>query len=265
MRVLICVKQVPVTSRPVIDPVTGILLRSEMDTQINPFDRCALEVMARCKEQNPDTRITALCMGPYSAKSVLRDALAYCADEAVLIQDPAFAGSDAMATSRILAAAVQRIEEAEGPFDLVVSGAKSVDGETSVTGPLLAERLGLFALTYAVSLHIADGKGMLTQETDTGTREVSFSLPCLITFSKTKGLSFYPKVSDIIKAQNKHIRMFCCSDLPGLNPSRTGVSGSASRVVEIQRSETRRAGIRIVNQNTELTAQILVKELAGIL
>ncbi len=116
MRILVCVKQVPDTAEIKIDPVTNTLIRAGVPSIVNPFDACALEVAARIKDADPSTEITLLSMGPDQAKDALRECLAVGGDKAYLCSDRKFGGSDTLATSYILASAIQSIEEKEGKF-----------------------------------------------------------------------------------------------------------------------------------------------------
>ena len=111
MRILVCVKQVPDTAEIKIDPVTNTLIRAGVPSIVNPFDACALEVAARIKDADPSTEITLLSMGPDQAKDALKECLAVGGDKAYLCSDRKFGGSDTLATSYILASAIQSIEE----------------------------------------------------------------------------------------------------------------------------------------------------------
>ena len=143
MRILVCVKQVPDTAEIKIDPVTNTLIRAGVPSIVNPFDACALEVAARIKDANPGTEITLLSMGPDQAKDALRECLAVGGDKAYLCSDRKFGGSDTLATSYILASAIQSIEEKEGKFDLILAGKQAIDGDTGQVGPEIAAHMGL--------------------------------------------------------------------------------------------------------------------------
>lgn len=111
MKILVCVKQVPDTTEIKIDPVTNTLIRAGVPSIVNPFDAYALEIAARIKDANPGTEITLLSMGPEQAKDALRECLAVGGDKAYLCSDRQFGGSDTLATSYILASAIEAIEE----------------------------------------------------------------------------------------------------------------------------------------------------------
>ena len=110
MNILVCIKQVPDTTEIKIDPVTNTLVRDGVPSIINPFDGYALEAAARIKDNDPDTRIVVLSMGPSQAEAALREALAIAADKAYLVTDRMFGGSDTLATSYILYNGISKVE-----------------------------------------------------------------------------------------------------------------------------------------------------------
>ena len=119
MNILVCVKQVPDTTEIKIDPVKNTLIREGVPSIVNPFDGYALEAAARIKDQNPDTKIVVLSMGPEQAKNALKECLAIAADKAYLVSDRVFGGSDTLATSYIICQAIKKVEELEGRFDAI--------------------------------------------------------------------------------------------------------------------------------------------------
>ena len=138
MNILVCVKQVPDTTEIKIDPVTNTLIRAGVPSIVNPFDAYALEMAVRLKEK-AGGKITVVSMGPAQAKEALKSCLAVGADQAFLVTDRAFGGSDTLATSYILSCAVKKMEEDQGaPFDFTFCGKQALDGDT-----ILWEHLGM--------------------------------------------------------------------------------------------------------------------------
>lgn len=213
MKLLVCVKQVIDTLGTDLDKQTHRLVRSKSDCTINPFDLYALEAAARIKDQYPDTVITAISMGPKEAQSVLRDALAIAADQAFLICDPIFAGSDTIATSIILEKAIRVLEYRQGPFDSLFCGAKSTDGETSSIGPQLAWHLGVPVISCALNCQRQGNVFTIKQETMDGIRRLQTSFPCVISFTKAEYEPRYPKISRILTAEAASISVFDAVDL----------------------------------------------------
>ena len=182
MHTVCCLKQVPDTAQVKIDPETNTLVRAGVESILNPFDLVALEQAMRFKEEHGG-KVTAITMGPPQAKSVLRQALAMGADEAVLLSDRAFAGADTLATSYTLAMAVKKID-GQTSVDLVICGKQAIDGDTAQTGPGIATRLKYAQLTYVSKVHWVDPekrKIQVDRTVDGGTETVLADLPALLT------------------------------------------------------------------------------------
>ena len=156
MKIIVCIKQVPNTTEIKIDPVTNTLKRDGVPSIINPDDKAAIEAALQLKEQCGAT-VTILTMGPPQAEKALREALAMGADEAFLLTDRAFGGSDTLATSTIIAAAVKKLQP-----DLVLCGRQAIDGDTAQVGPQIAEHMGIPQITYAAGISYNPENGKLT-------------------------------------------------------------------------------------------------------
>ena len=139
MKIVVCVKQVPDTNEIKINPETGTLIREGVPSILNPDDANALEQALLIRDENPDTKVIVISMGPPQAKEMLQDCLAMGADEAILLSDRILGGSDTWATSNALAAAIRKI----GDYDIVLAGRQAIDGDTAQVGPQIAEKLGL--------------------------------------------------------------------------------------------------------------------------
>ena len=146
MHIVVCIKQVPDSAQIRVHPVTNTIMRQGVPTIINPFDLFSLEEALRLKDQL-GAKVTVLTMGPKMAEQALRKALTFGANDAVLLTDRAFAGSDTLATSYALSSAIAKIAEAH-PIDMVFCGKQTIDGDTAQVGPGIAKRLGLQLLTY---------------------------------------------------------------------------------------------------------------------
>ena len=215
MNILVLVKQVPDTLEAAFDSETGLLLRQDMPMAMNPFDQCVLEAAARMKDTDSMVHVTAISMGPESAVSILREALAVVADEAVLISAPAFAGADTVRTAHILTNAVLKLEKEQGrSFDLILCGLRSTDGGTSAIGPMLSALLQRPCIPHTLSCSLSGRDVRYIQETEAGEIEDSCSLPCILTVGKSGDYMRYPLISRIIKAQEKTIRRMTGNDLP---------------------------------------------------
>ena len=142
MNIVVCIKQVPDTAEVKINPETNTLIRDGVENIMNPFDRQALETALILKDTS-GAKVTVVSMGTPQATDILKEAIAMGADDAVLISDRALAGSDTLATSVALAAAVRKV----GECDLVLCGKQAIDGDTAQVGPEMAEHLGIPQVT----------------------------------------------------------------------------------------------------------------------
>ena len=138
MDIIVCIKQVPDTTKVAINPVTNTLIREGVESIVNPFDLYAIEEGIRLREKF-NGKVTVITMGPPQAKDALKTALGMGADDAVLLSDRAFAGSDTWATSYTLSCGIKKI----GKFDIILCGKQAMDGDTAQVGPGIAEWLDI--------------------------------------------------------------------------------------------------------------------------
>ena len=181
LKMAVLAKQVPDTKHVVGDVMTpeGTLNRSKLPAIFNPEDLQALELALKIKDR-VGGHITLLTMGPSRAVEIVRDALARGADAGVLISDRALAGSDTLATSMALAAAVRKIE----PLDLVLSGRQAIDGDTAQTGPQTAQKLGLPQVTYVEDVReITNQRITLFRRLGRHAETIEAPLPLFVTVS----------------------------------------------------------------------------------
>ena len=221
VKIVVTVKLVPdPNSEKKIDPTTKRLVRTGVETVLNPYDEYALEAALQLKERaGGDTTVTVFTMAPEQLKETLRKALAMGADEAVLLSDAGLEGSDVWATSYAMAAALKKTG-----FDLLIVGGLTDDGSTGAVPGALAEHLGLPCVTNARKADIADGKLHVERETDSGYQKVSGPLPSLLTTALTFGEPRYASLKGIMGAKKKTIATLTVADL-GLDQP-VGESGS---------------------------------------
>lgn len=180
MKIIVCVKQVPDTNEVRINNETGTLIRTGVQSIINPDDMNALEAALSIAEEVGDSTVTVISMGPPQAKSALREALAMGADEAILLSDRVFGGSDTWATATVLAAAIEKI----GDYDMVICGRQAIDGDTAQVGPEIAEFLGIPQITYATDIKVEDHTVFVNRKFEDGHYEMKCEMPVLITAIK---------------------------------------------------------------------------------
>ncbi len=209
MKVLVLVKEVPDTyGDRVLDLETGLADRAASDRVLDEIGERAVEAAIVVKESNDDVEVVVMSMGPESVGASIRKALAMGADRAVHVQDPALAGADLTATSEVLAAAIR----AEG-FDLVVAGNVSTDGGGGAIPAMLAERLGVVALTSLNSLELVDGVVRGGRMTDGGTQRVSAALPAVVAITEALPDARFPNFKGIMAAKKKPLGAVSLADL----------------------------------------------------
>jgi len=228
MNILVCLKQVPGTTKVNIDPQTNTLVRQGIENIVNPFDTYALEEGVRLKERYGG-KVTVISMGPPQAEEALKEAISTGADEAILLSDSAFAGSDTLATSYTLAQAIQKIQD----YDLVICGRQTIDGDTAQVGPELAEMLEIPFISYVSKIEEIDNKHMRVQRmVEEGHEVIETPLPALITVVKEINVPRLPSLRGLAKAKSAVIPTWTAQEL-GVDENTVGLSGSATRVIKI--------------------------------
>ena len=229
MKIAVCVKHVPdatVTKR--IDPQTKRLDRSG-EGALNQFDTQAVEEALQIKERDGDGEVVLVSMGPERALDSLRKALAMGADRAVLVSDEQVAGSDLVATSRVLAAVLER----EGA-DLVVFGQQGGDSDGAVLGAAVADRLRRPVISQVAELEIADGKVKGKRQTEFGYDVIEAPLPAVVAVSDAINEPRYPSLKGIMGAKKKPQETVSAGDL-GVEADNVGEAGSRTSVVALER------------------------------
>ena len=225
MNVVVCIKQVPDTTEVRIDPVSKNLVREGVKSIINPFDVYAIEEAVRLKEKYGGKAIV-VSMGPPQAEAALREALSLGCDEAVLVSDRAFAGSDTLATGYTLSKAIEKIED----YELLICGKQAIDGDTAQVGPGIAATLDIPQITYVRKIEeINDRTIRAERATEEGYEVVESSLPYLITVVKEINTPRLPSLKGKIRAKNASIPVWSAADI-GADEGRIGTKGSPTWV-----------------------------------
>ena len=223
MKIIVCIKQVPDTNEVKIDPVKGTLIRDGVPSIINPDDKNALEEALRLKDEM-GAYVTVLTMGPPQAANALREALAMGANEAILLSDRAFGGSDTWATSLTLAKAVEKIG-----YDIIFAGRQAIDGDTAQVGPEMAEHLGIPQITYVEKVEVNGMELKVKKALEDGYEIIRVKLPCLLTCIKELNFPRYMNMYDIFTCFSKDVKIMTADDL-GIDKSKLGLLGSPTKV-----------------------------------
>ena len=225
MNILVCLKQVPDTAKVKFNRETNTLDRTGVENIMNPYDRQALEV-ALCLKDKEGAKVTVLTMGLPQATDILKEAIAMGADDGVLLSDRVLGGSDTLATSLALAAAVKHL----GEFDLVLCGKQAVDGDTAQVGPQIAEHLDLPQVTYVESLTFDGNKTFTVKKSmEDGYQIVQVDTPCVFTALASGVKPRYMSVRGIVEAYNHPIETWTYNVI-SVDDQKIGLNGSPTRV-----------------------------------
>jgi electron transfer flavoprotein beta subunit len=228
LNIVVCIKQVPETTEVEFDEDTGTLKREGIAAIVNPFDEYAVEEGLRLRERYGGN-VKVLSMGPPQAEAALKDTMALGCDEAWLATDRAFAGADTWATSYTLGLCVEKLS----PYDLVICGLKTTDGDTGQVGPELAQHLGVPHVCYVNKvLEVSESKIKLTRLLDDGVETLEAPLPLVISVSKDINQPRLATLRGRLQARKAEIRQITSKDL-NVDPSKLGLDGSPTRVVKI--------------------------------
>lgn len=255
MKYIVCLKQVPDTMEVKVDPETKRIVREGVPSILNPYDYYALEEALRLKERFGGTTI-AISMGPPQAEAVLKEAISLGIDEAYLLSDRAFAGSDTLATSYTLAQAIRKI----GNFSIVLCGREAMDGSTGQVGPELAEHLEVPIITYVSKIiNISENSLECTRLLEDHYETLKSPLPAVITVIKEINEPRLPSLKGMLKAKKTQIPVWTKNDIGG-QESQFGQDGSPTKVVEIWRPEIKKEG-KVVQGEPDELAQVIYDEL----
>lgn len=237
MRIIVPIKQVPETSNVKMDPVTGTVIRAGVETVVNPLDLYALETALRLKESHGGT-ITVLSMGPPQAIKALKEAVAMGCDDAVLVSDRKFGGSDTWATSYTLAQSIKKL----GSYDLIIAGERATDGDTAQVGPGIASWLDIPVATYVARIDTADGANIVVERlVEDGYQILSLPLPSLLTVVKEIAAPRLPTLDGKIRARQMQIPVFSTENMD-VDAASLGLKGSPTKVVKINTPKVARGG-----------------------
>ena len=241
MNIVVCVKQVPDTAVERTLTSQGTLDRASVDGLINELDEYAIEEGLKIAEAHGG-EVTVLSMGPGKAAESVRKALSMGAGKAVHVLDDALAGSDALATSAVLAAALGQVG-----FDLVIMGSESTDARTGMVPAMVAERLGVPQLTLASKVDVSGPEVTVRRVSDEGYAVVTGTLPAVVSVVEKINEPRYPTFKGIMAAKKKPVRVLSLADL-GVDASAVGLAGAASWVEDFAARPPRQAGVVVKDE-----------------
>lgn len=241
MNIVVLVKQVPDSGAERTLAADNAVDRASANNVINEMDEYAIEEALKIKEEHGG-EVTVLTMGPDGATESIRKALSMGPDKAVHVTDEALHGSCAVATSKVLAAALGTLNA-----DLILCGAESTDGRVQVMPHMLAERLGIAALTGARKLTVDGGQLTVERQTDEGFEVVTAATPAVVSVWDTINEPRYPSFKGIMAAKKKPVQTLSLADL-GVAADEVGAAGATSQVLEFAKRPPRSAGQKVTDE-----------------
>ena len=261
MNIVVCVKYVPdaTADRRFEDDKT--VDRVGVDGLLSELDEYAVEQALQVKEKlGDDTEVTVLSVGPEQATDAIRKALQMGADKGVHVVDDAIAGSDALATSLVLAEAIKKIDS-DSSWDMVVCGMASTDGSMGVVPAMLAERLDVPAVTLGSEIEVDGSTVRIRRDGDTATETIEGTLPLVLSVTDQSGEARYPSFKGIMAAKKKPVETWSLSDL-GVDAELVGLSAAWSAVEGTEARPPRTQG-EVVTDEDGSGATALVEFLAS--
>lgn len=229
MNILVCVKQVPGSTNVEVDPVTGVLKRSGIQSKINPYDLYAIEMALTLSERFGGS-VECITMGPPQAKSVILETAAMGVSKGTVLTDRKFAGADVLATAYTLSQGIKKC----GEFDLIICGKQTTDGDTAQVGAEISEYLGIPNVSNVLSVDgLENGRLFVTASLDNKNVKQSITLPCLISVDGDINTPRLPSYRRKKALTDDSVSFFTFDDFLDKDESHYGLSGSATQVERI--------------------------------
>ncbi len=261
MNIVVCVKYVPDATADRHFEADNTVDRVGVDGLLSELDEYAVEQALQIKEKaDGDVEVTVLSVGPEQATDAIRKALQMGADKGVHVVDDAIAGSDALATSLVLAKAVEKLG-AESPVDLVVCGMASTDGSMGVVPAMLSERLGLPGATLGSEITVEGSTVKIRRDGDASTDTIEASTPLVLSVTDQSGEARYPSFKGIMAAKKKPLDSWSLADL-GVDAGQVGLSAAWTAVEGTEARPPRTQG-QVVTDEDGSGAKALVEFLAS--
>ena len=251
MNIVVCIKQVPGTTQVRINPETGTLIRDGVEAVVNPFDEYAIEEALRIREK-AGGKVTIITMGPPQAETALRSAIAMGADDAVLVTDRKFAGSDTWATSYTLSGAIKSIKQ----VDLIICGKQAIDGDTAQVGPGVAEMLGVPYVAWVRKVDEITEKSIKVERMmEDGYDIIEMPLPGLITVVKEINTPRMASLKGKMNAKKAQIKTLDAGELD-MDTDYLGLTGSPTQVLRSFVPEKKSGGEKVSGEVPDIVAKI---------
>ena len=237
MNIVVCVKYVPDAQSDRSFESDHTTDREAVDGLLSELDEYAVEAALALNEAGDGGEVTVVTMGPDDAVAAIKKSLQMGADKGVHVLDDAIAGSDAVASSLVLAEAIKKL----GSVDLVLTGLASTDGSMSVVPAMLAERLGMPQVTFASELTVEGGTVRIRRDGDTASETIEATLPAVVSVTDQINEPRYPSFKGIMAAKKKPVDTWSLADL-GIDPAQVGLAAAWTTVESIEQRPPRSKG-----------------------
>lgn len=242
MDIVVCVKYVPDAQSERGFEADNTTDREGVDGLLSELDEYAVEEALKLRDAAGEGAVTVVTMGPARAADAVKKALQMGADKGVHITDESLAGSDAAATSLVLAEAIRKI----GSPELVLTGMASTDGTMSVVPAMLAERLDLPQVTFASELTVEGGRARIRRDGDASTDIVEASLPAVVSVTDQINEPRYPSFKGIMAAKKKSVETWSLADL-GVDAGSVGLAAAWTAVESTTKRPPRQQGLLVTD------------------
>ncbi|MHA6796065.1 electron transfer flavoprotein subunit beta/FixA family protein [Pseudonocardia bannensis] len=248
MNIVVLVKQVPDTySERKLSDSDHTLDRDATDAVLDEINERAVEAALQLKEANGG-EVTVVTIGPDRATDAIRKALSMGADKAVHLSDEAIHGSCAVQTAKALAKVISTAVGAPGEgFDLVLAGNEASDGRAGAVPAMVADVLGLPALTHAREITVSGSSVSVKRETDDGVTHLTAELPAVVSVGEKINEPRYPSFKGIMAAKKKPVTTLSLADA-GIDASEVGIANALTSVTSSQPKPPKSAGEKIEDE-----------------
>ena len=258
MNVVVCLKVTPKIEQIKFDEQKKTIVREGVENEINDADKNAREAARKLKEA-PGGKVVVLSMGPPSFEPFLRLAVAMGADDAVLLSDRVFGGADTYATSRVLAAGIEKLK----PFDVVLCGEASSDGSTEQVPPSIAGWLGIPHVSYVSEMAMAGDRVRARREVTDGHEVVEVKPPLLASVQLGCNSPRFPDFRRKRWADKEFkLKVMTNQDL-SFAPADVGLEGSRTEVTGLSRMRSPERKKELIQGTEEEVVKRLVQIVRG--
>ncbi len=256
MNSIVCLKQVPDTEAQ-LRVKTDEIVTEGVKFVISPYDEFGIEEALLQKEKAGAGEVNLVCLGPQRCVEAIRTGLAMGADKATHLDDPAFDGSDALATAQALAEQIKKME-----YDLIFCGRQAIDDDQAQVGGALAEYLGIPHASLVTKVEVAaDKKSVKVNRQIVGGEEIlEIPMPCVLTCQKGLNEPRYASLPGIMKAKKKPLTPVKAADI-GIDAGTVGAAGSKTKGGNFTSPAARTAAKIITGESPEEKAANLAKAL----